>query len=166
MAEQPKEYYEKKPGYTIKSGTSDGAGRTMDYSMMTDTNQGFEYTKDGMKFDLCNKTSYELCGEDVQDGEPAKIIRAFNGNIIIEALDGDVIIKGKNIRFVASDAKGEITMNANAQIAQTSPKVAIKATNIDGVATSTHAVAGNFVDTAAGVSNNSSTATDETQGRL
>lgn len=164
MTEQPKEYYEKKPGFTLKSGVSDGAGRTIDYSFTTDNGQGVEYTTDGMKFDLCNKTSYELSGADCQEGEPAKIIRTFNGDIIIEALDGDVIIKGRNIRFVASDAKGEITMNAASQVATTAPKITVKGTNVDTVATATAAVAGNFVDSTAGVSKSDSVATDATQG--
>lgn len=164
MPEQPKEYYEKKPGHTVKSGVPDGTGRIIDYSVTTDLNQGFMYTQDGMKFDQCQKTSYELSGEKCQEGEPAKIIRAANGNIVIEALDGDVIIRANNIRLVAADGSGEITLSSGKHIATNAPKVTIKGTNNDILATSTASVAGNFVDSVAGVAASGGTVTDATQG--
>ena len=49
MTENPKEYYEKKPGYEVKSGTVDAAGKKIDYAVFTDNGQGFEYTQEGNK---------------------------------------------------------------------------------------------------------------------
>lgn len=164
MAEQPKEFYEKKPGFTVKSGVPDGAGRTIDYSMFTDNSQGFHYTTDGMKFDICNSTCYELSGEDCQEGEPARVIRTINGDIIIDAMDGDIILRGRNIRIVAYDGEGEVTINAAKQIATNAPKQTFKGTNIDTVATATAAIGGNFVETAAGISASGGVITDITQG--
>lgn len=164
MPEQPKEFYEKKPGFTVKSGVPDGTGRIIDYSVITDLNQGVMYTKDGMKFDLCNKTSYDLSGEKCQEGEPAKVIRAANGDIVIEALDGDIVIRANNIRLVAADGSGEITLTSGKQIATNAPKVTVKGTNSDILATATASVAGNFVDSVAGVSASGGVVTDITQG--
>ena len=55
------------------------AGRVIDYQVMTDTLQGIKFCTDGTHFQLNYKTSYELCGQDCDTGEPAKIIRAKNG---------------------------------------------------------------------------------------
>ena len=81
MSEQPKEYLDKKPGFVIKSGIKDAAKNTVDFSIITDNGQGFEYRVDGVKLDHCNAQSYEVCGRDVSAGQPAKIIRAMRGNI-------------------------------------------------------------------------------------
>jgi len=56
---------------------------------MTDTLQGIKFCTDGTHFQLNYKTSYELCGQDCDAGEPAKIIRAKNGNIVIDAMSGN-----------------------------------------------------------------------------
>lgn len=164
MTDQPKEYYEKRPGFEIKSGVPDGAGRTIDYSVITDKTQGFQYSTDGTKFDLTNKTSYELCGEDCQPKEPAKIIRAKNGDIIIEAMSGEIVLRGKNIRIEAIDGKGEVTVTSTSQIALNSPIQSFKSTNSNSVSTNNHTVAGNVVEDTAGVVKSSSVATDATQG--
>lgn len=164
MTEQPKEYYEKRPGFEIKSGVPDGAGRTIDYSIITDNAQGVQYSTDGTKFDLTNGTSYEACGENCQPNEPAKIIRARNGNIIIEAMAGDIILRARNIRIEAIDATGEVTVTSAKQIALTSPIQSFKSTNSNAVATNNHTVAGNVVEDTAGMVKTSSVATDETQG--
>ena len=40
MALQPKEFYCKYQGFEFKSGTEDGAGRTIDWQVVTDSLQG------------------------------------------------------------------------------------------------------------------------------
>ena len=116
MTDQPKEYYEKKPGFVIKSGVKDVAGKYIDYSVITDMGQGFQYTEEGNKLDACKKTSYEICGEETAENEPAKVIKAKSGNIVIEALGGDIILKARNIRIVAVDGSGEITINSGISV--------------------------------------------------
>ena len=64
----PKQFVEKRPGFVIKSGTRDAAGKNIDYAMFTDRGQGFEYTHEGNKHDVTNKCSSETCGEFVWKG--------------------------------------------------------------------------------------------------
>lgn len=164
MTDQPKEYYEKKPGFTVKSGVPDSANKKIDYSVITDNAQGFKYTEEGNKFDLCNKTSYELCGESVSKGEPAKIIRASNGDVIIEAISGDLILKGMNIRVVAKDGVGEVTINSAKQIALSAPITSVKGTNTNVLGTNNVSIGGQAVDAGAGMQFSSGVLTDILQG--
>ena len=50
-------------------------------------------------------------------GNPAKVIRAKNGDIHIDAMNGDIVLKGANIRLQATDSMGEVTVNAGKQVA-------------------------------------------------
>lgn len=124
-------YTDKKPGYVVKSGERDYAGQVIDYSVTTDTNQGFQYTVGGTKYDACDGTSYEVCGFKGQDKVPAKVLRGVKGDIIIEALDGDIILKGRNIRIVATDGSGEVTINALKNTTIKSPVANVEGTNVN-----------------------------------
>lgn len=139
MTNQPKRHIDKKPGYETKSGTTDPDNKKTDLAMFTDNGQGFHYSKEnGMKLDLCFGTSYELCGADITtDGIPGKVIRAENGNINIEAMNGEVVIKAKSIRLVAQDGSGEITLVSAKQVAINSPIQNFKGTVSNTVMTST-----------------------------
>ena len=164
MSEQPKEYLDKKPGFVIKSGIKDAAKNKVDFSIITDHGQGFEYRVDGVKLDHCNAQSYEECGRDVKTGTPAKIIRAKRGDIVIEALDGDIILRGNNIRIQAKDGNGEVTINSVKQIAMNSPIVNTKATNSNLVASNSASVAAQAVDTVGNLQNSQAASVDIVQG--
>jgi hypothetical protein len=166
MTDQPKEYYEKKPGFVIKSGTKDAAGKKTDFAIFTDNAQGFQYTADGNKLDHCNKTSYEVSGTDCKNNEPAKVIRAKNGDIIIEALNGDIILRGMNIRIEAKDGVGEVTISSPKQIAMNSPITNVKSTNVNMVASNNFSVGAQAVDTNGNVQNTQSTGTEEAQASI
>ena len=138
--------------------------RSIAYSLITDSAQGHQWTEDGRYFEKTNKTSYEICGIDCDEKEPAKIILAENGDIIINAEAGDIILKGRNIRVVAMDGVGEVTINSAKQIAMTAPVVNAKSTTENSMASLSHSVGANYVDQGAGVSATSGVATDATQG--
>jgi hypothetical protein len=166
MTDQPKEYYEKKPGFVIKSGTKDPAGKTTDFAIFTDNAQGFQYTTDGNKLDHCNKTSEEVVGTECKAKEPAKVIRAENGDIIIEALAGDIVFRGMNIRIEAKDGVGEVTINSPKQISLKAPIINQKGGNINTVASNSASVAGQAVDTVGNLQNSQASAVDECQTSL
>lgn len=130
-APKREEYVDKRPGFCIKSGARDAAGGIVDLSIITDASQGFEYTLEGNKYDVCNATSYEACGFNGQDKTPSKIIRAVKGDIHIDALDGDIILKGRNIRIVSTDGSGEITLNSLKNVTVKSPIANIDGTNVN-----------------------------------
>jgi len=166
MTEQPKDHFDKKPGYILKSGTTDAAGKRIDVALFTDFGQGFEYTQEGNKFDVCNKTSYELCGDEVKETEPAKVIRAANGSIHLEAPNGEIVIKAKNIRIVAQDGSGEITITSAKHFSVNAPIQNFKGSISNQVMTNSYSVGAQAVDNTGNISNTSTTGSESTQGSL
>jgi len=166
MTDQPKEFYDKKPGYVVKSGTTDAAGKPIDYAVYTDYGQGFQYTQEGNKFDHCWKTSYELCGEDVQENEPAKIIRADNGNILIEALNGEVVIRAKNIRLVAQDGSGEVTITSAKHFSVNAPVQNFKGSVSNTVMSNSVSTGALAVDSRGEIQNSATSGSEDTEGSL
>lgn len=163
MAEQPKEFYCKVQGFEFKSGVDDGSGRIIDWQVGTDKIQGIKFCTDGTHFQLNYGTSYEICGQDVGTDEPAKIIRAKNGDIHIDAMNGDIILKGANIRLQATDSVGEVTINAGKQISSRAAIVSTHGTKVNIMGTSDVNVGGAAVETNAKIVNSQSQATDEKQ---
>lgn len=166
MTDQPKEYYEKKPGYIVKSGTTDLAGKKIDYAVFTDLGQGFEYTQEGNKFDACKKTSYETVGQDVNEGEPAKIIKAKNGDVIIEAVAGDLVLRARNIRIVAMDGSGEVTINSGKQVSIQAPIQNLKGTNLNTLMTNNISMGALTVDSTGVMQNTQNTESEEKQSSV
>jgi len=166
MPEQPKEYYEKKPGFIVKSGVEDFAGKIIDYAVFTDNGQGFEYTTDGQYMQQCMKTSYEASGFDCKDGEPAKIIRAKKGDIIIEAMDGDIILKGKNIRIVALDGTGEVTVVSGKHFAVNAPVQSFKGSNSNTVMSNSVSTGAQATDTTGNMQNSQTSGAEDTEGSI
>jgi hypothetical protein len=166
MTDQPKEFYDKKPGFVVKSGVPDVVGKPIDYSVITDEGQGFQYTKEGNKLDACKKTSYEICGENTNENEPAKIIKAKNGNIIIEALSGDIILKARNIRIVAMDGSGEVTINSSKQVSIQAPIQNFKGTNLNTVMSNEISFGALSIDTTGLMQNTNNTGTEEAQSGI
>ena len=77
----------------------------IDYSLTTKKGQGFIFYENGDLDIVADKTSKEVVGVKPPDKggisnekEPAKIIRAQNGSIILDAPNGEVVIKARNIR--------------------------------------------------------------------
>lgn len=166
MPEQEKEYYEKKPGYIVKSGTVDAAGRIIDYAMFTDNGQGFEYTMDGQYMQKCDKTSYELCGIDNQEKEPAKIIRAKRGDIVIEAMDGDIILRGRNIRVVALDGTGEVTVVSGKHFSVNAPVQNFKGSNSNTVMSNSASIGAQATDTTGNMQNSQTSGAEDSEGSI
>lgn len=166
MTDQPKEYYDKKPGFVIKSGTVDAADKKIDFAIFTDNGQGFEYTQEGNKLDKCNKTSYEICGIDVNEKEPAKIIRAENGNIILDAQNGEIIIRAKNIRIVAQDGSGEVTITSAKQFSVNAPIQNFKGSTSNTVMSNSVSSGALAVDSRGEIQNSATSGSEDTEGSL
>jgi len=166
--EGKKEYYEKKPGFAIKSGTPQPKDRITDYQVITDNSQGFSWTTDGEHRQVTNRTSYELSGvaKDTPNGKPAKIIRTQRGDIIIDAMDGDITIKAKNIRLVGLDGAGEVTITAGKHFAVNAPVHSLKGTNSNTVMSSGVSIGAQTVDTTGNMQNTSNSGSEEAQGSI
>ena len=113
-----------------------------------------------------------MCGirgaTDVNDGNPedgfSKIIAAGSGHILIEAQDGDVILKGRNVRLQSTGGDGEITLKSTKHIQLDSPIIHLKGTNINILGANNLSMAAQFVETTGGVATEVGTQTDIFQG--
>jgi hypothetical protein len=148
MTDQPKEWWQQGYGFKVQAGTKIN-GKEVGYGVITDEHTGYAYYKNGDKWDLSLKTSLEVCGKKVNEKEPAKIIYAKNGDIHFEAVNGQITLKARSIRLVA-----EID----------GPTSRIKGTNIDIPAQNSVNIMGQYVETAAGVQESSSSLVDIFQG--
>ena len=164
-----KEHYANYPGFRVASGIKipdgDLKGKYIDYSVMTDEVQGIAFYKDGLQKLVVNGCSYETVGLKVDQGDMAKIISADYGNILIEAQDGDIELRARNIRLHATnDADGEMTIKATKHIYAKSPIIDLDGNLTNVLGKKTLSMGGNFVDQSGGVELSSGTQTDSKQG--
>lgn len=163
MTDQPKEWWRQGFGYKEQSGTYIN-GKEVGYALITDEHTGYSYYKNGDKLDITLGTSLEVCGRQVKEKEPAKIIYARNGDIHFEAVNGQIVLKARSIRLVAEDQEGEVTIQAGKIVELDGPTSRVKGTNIDIAAKNNASIMGQYVESAAGVQQSSSSLTDLTQG--
>jgi hypothetical protein len=124
----------------------------IDYCITTKKGQGFIHYENGDLDVVADKTSKEVVGRKItNENEPAKIIRAENGGIILSAPYGTVTIVAANIRFIAVDGGdgGEITFQASKIIHQDAPINTTQATNATTVASQNAAVSGSTANISA-----------------
>lgn len=136
----------------------------IEYGVTTDGGNSIFLQKDGKKAEYCPSTSYELVGELCNEGEPGKLIIAKSGNIHLEAQDGDIILKAKNIRIVAEDGSGEVTLRSGKIVDIKSPYLKQDATNISTSASGNMEVMAGTISKTAQIQNNDGTSTDLLQG--
>lgn len=136
----------------------------IDYGVTTDGGNATFLQKDGKRNDYVPSTSYELVGEKCNEGEPGKVILAKNGNIHLEAQNGDIILKAKNIRIVAEDGSGEITLNSGKIIDFKAPYLKENATNITVTASGNLDLMAGTISSSAQIQNSDGSSTDLLQG--
>ena len=162
-----KKFFENKPGFRVTSGVKlvDGELKEFitDYTVYTDEYQGIGWYKNGLQRLVVNGCSYETVGvgQQQKQDQPAKIIAAATGNIVIEAQDGDILLKGRNIRF---DAEDELTLRSTGIMNLEASTLHCKATNTNILVSQKLTMGGNFVKTMGGTSNESGTKADSKKG--
>jgi hypothetical protein len=172
MAEnQPpkKEYVDKKPGHVIKSGgVKDITGQPIDYAVFTDNGQGIIFNENGDHKQHCRKTSYDLSGTDpnMDKNDYAKVIRAKKGDIQIEALDGDIVIKANNIRIVGLDGNSEVTITSGKHVSINSPIQSFKGTNMNTVMSNSVSLGAQTVESTGNIQNATNNAAEEKQASI
>ena len=137
---------------------------TIDYGVTTDGGNSVFLQKDGKRNEYVPSTSYELVGDRCNDDEPGKVILATNGNIHLEAQNGDIILKARNIRIVAEDGSGEITLNSGKIIEIKAPYVKENATNIAVTASGNLETMSGTKSGSAQIQNSDGSSTDLLQG--
>ena len=161
--EQPKEWFSQGFGFREQAGVYI-EGREAGYSLITDEAVGYTYYKDGGKEDVVLGTSLEVCGHTVNEKEPGKVIFAKNGDIHLEAPNGQITLKARNIRIIGQDGDGEVTIQAGRIAEIDAPTSRLTGTNVDVTGKNSVNLLGNYVESAAGVQQSSSTLTDILQG--
>jgi len=162
------EYFSNYPGYRFESGVviPEGAlkGKEVDLDCITDQGQGWAYFKDGYYKNICHGTSYEICGTRNEEKDFSKILTAASGHILIDAQDGDIILKGRNVRITAEDGQGEITLVSGKHVYIKGAVTHIRGTNVNILSTNNLSLGGTFIESNGAVSNETGTGTDLTQG--
>ena len=160
-------FFENKPGFRVTSGIKLVEGELKeyitDYSVFTDEYQGIAWYKHGLQRLVCNGCSYETVGvgEVQKNNLPAKLIAAASGHIVLEAQDGDVLIKGRNIRFQAEE---ELTLSCTGIINLDSSTLHCKSTNTNILTSQGLTMGANFVKNEGGTSVESGTKADSKKG--
>ena len=130
--------------YRFEAGTKSFANGDIELGLSTPTKQGINMYKNGNCDFAINGTLKEVSGFNVKNPEQyARIIDADKGSILIQALNGTITLKAKNIRLVGVDGvEGEITMQASKKILTNAPTVTTQGTNITLAASQNASVAG------------------------
>ena len=130
--------------YRFEAGTKSFANGDIELGLSTPTKQGINMYKNGNCDFAINGTLKEVSGFKVKSpDEFARIIDATNGSILIQALNGTITLKAKNIRLVGVDGtEGEITIQASKKILTNAPTVTTQGTNITLAASQNASVAG------------------------
>ena len=160
---------ENKLGFRVTSGVTltDGElkNEVTDYTMFTDEGQGIAWYKNGLHRLVTNGCSYETVGVgkrgEQKENQPAKLICASTGNICLECQDGDVLVKGRNIRF---EAENELTLVSSKHISLDCSILNLKGTNTNVLATLRLSQGANFLEAEGGAGNESGTSTDAIKG--
>lgn len=129
--------YEK---YRVDSGNKLPKFGEVEYSLMTETGNGFAYLKSGNHLMACDGTSHESVGCNLESNsgkndpyQPAKWIRADSGDIVFEAPQGTIYLNAKNIVLVSNgaDPDGNIFLSScNDVYIKSTDNVTITGTNV------------------------------------
>lgn len=85
----------------------------------TDCGGGLVFASNGNSIFTTYNSSIECVGLKLKPSgssppPPAKIIHAWNGDIVLDAKQGDIVLRGKNIKIVATDSTGgQIVMDSS-----------------------------------------------------
>lgn len=134
------------------------------FSIITDNHQGIVFNRDGQSFFRTGTNSTEVVGQNIKFGsdEPAKIIRAENGNIVLSAPKGTVEIIAANIKLVSSNPLGgQIILDSTGIIQVTAPSTNVQGDNFSVAAAQGASIGGGTVATNGVIANDQTTATDE-----
>lgn len=133
------------------------------FSLVTDKAQGLMFKDDGSCAFYTGKGSVEVLGKNIERGsrEPAKLIQAENGDILLEAKGGDIVLRGANIRIEGNDALGgQVVIDSNKTLQLNAPTINGQGDNINLSGASTVSVGGGTAVVHGEMSSESTTGTD------
>ena len=136
--------------YRFEAGTKSFANGNIELALSTPTKQGINMYKNGNCDFAINGTLKEVSGFNVKNPEQyARIIDADKGSILIQALNGTITLKARNIRLVGVDGtEGEVTIQASKIVNMDAPTVSGQGTNISFAGANKTQIAGTSLDLA------------------
>jgi hypothetical protein len=113
------------------------------YTIATSSGSMVHYNKNGSKVEIVRTSSYEICGDDLVKNRTtpekesiAKAIIAENGDIILNAQEGNIKLLAKNIWIETNgdgndgvfyvNANGQVQISSSDQLVLTGSKVCIR----------------------------------------
>ncbi len=162
VASIPIEYTQQKHKFRIDSSDKE----KIDFSVLTDAGAGLTFESNGNTNFYTNNESREIVGRKIQKPSgaciPAKLIQAKGGDIVLEAEQGDIYLRGRNIFIVATDALGgEVVIDSNKIIQMNAPVVNTQAENVTTVASGTLNLGAGAITKNGEIINEDTTGTDE-----
>lgn len=130
--------------YRVEAGQNSPYGK-VSYRVLTNLGSGHGWYQAGKVEDhqmVATGRSVEALGENINKPKtsnsdpinPAKLIQAKHGDIVLHAMDGDIVLIGDNILMYAdglrNDSDGDIQMYANKAVSVQAADVKIKGTNV------------------------------------
>ena len=124
------------PGFTISSGTDTLAHGRSELCLTTETSQGIHFYEQG-NCKLGSRNSIELRTGDKATGKDVAVtISAENGHIVIEAPNGNLVLRGNNVLLEATEADGQMTFKSKRNLKIDSPNVLVESNYLTMAATS------------------------------
>lgn len=138
----------------------------LDFSILTDNGAGFIFSSNGNSLFSTKGTSTEVVGlnlntKSLVKNVPAKMIRAINGDIILDAGRGDIILQAKNVKIFATDASGgQIVLDSTKMVYANSPNVKLTGDYFNGAFSAHTGLAGATGSNHAEINHETTTSTD------
>ena len=118
---------------TVCGGPTVGHG-IGEYCLTTDTNQGIQIYKQGNMKIGANKSIEIRSHTKAKNTDTSITIASECGNLVIEATNGDVVLKGKNVQIEATDKDGIVFIKSAKTIRTEAPRVDIQGTTVNVLA--------------------------------
>jgi len=120
--------------FEIVSGNQTvGHGRA-EYCLTTDTSQGIHIYEQGNMKIGSNLTMEIITGHEGDPHTGKILIKCMNGDVHIEAPNGDLVLQGKNVQISATDAKGVVQMTSPRNVQVNAASFGVESDNIQNVA--------------------------------
>ena len=131
--------------YRVEAGQNSPFGN-VSYRLLTNAGSGFSFHEDGINREnlqtVVSGRSVEALGKQIERNRdaaqdemvPAKLIKCFKGDYVVDCDKGDIIFRADNIKFLAkgdsSTNDGDIHMQANKNIFMDAPDIRIVGSNL------------------------------------
>jgi len=138
VAEELRDYFAmKRPGFNIESNCMTAAHGVAEFIISTDEKQGIQFHKKGSAQMLANKSMEIVAGGRLEDNKGFAItLDARSGNILIQALDGELVLEGGSVKIIATDDDGDVTIRSGKTMNIEAPEVKMDGTKVDMTAKS------------------------------